>query len=365
MLKPRKQKRLQTVKITQPRSSRAIAANAYIGKKLVYKVEWQVMVKVARHLKEMIEARDQDKGDYFQQKKIYRDLYRLNQLEWLLSWVYGRDTLYMLRKFPRPVQRSTENQLQFMQRIFDNFASKDKPIATGNPIVGHQLKDGVLPRNFSHIGINANRPQQSAGERAAQIIRQLTDGDDNPGLFYPVPTALMNPENVDKLPPEIFGDDLKLENGRLVYISTAGGEAFSERLAKLLGDRDVEEAYATPTLPKLRDIAPDDVERIREIVARYNFDILTPESLAKRRSPEEVEEMMIQVHSNDRSYLNKVPKDGVLHWGRRHVYDKTIDPDARLRIVKGRVEGEAEFNFSTKSPFDALFEDHKEDGEDA
>ncbi|HHS7556216.1 TPA: hypothetical protein ACTPQ1_004506 [Salmonella enterica] len=183
MLKPRKQKRLQVVKITKSRSSRAVAANAYIGKKLIYCVNWELMAKVAMHLREMVDAPDQDKGDYFQQKKIYRDLFRLNQMEWVLSWVPGRDTLYFMRKFPAPRR--------------------------------HKLSDDAFNAlgYFSDFGINANKEQVSATVAARKHLRDCV-ADRDVEFAYMTPTVPLL--NGDALKAKMDEIALKFTNIRLI-----------------------------------------------------------------------------------------------------------------------------------------------------
>ncbi len=112
MLKPRKQIRLQMVKVELPRSSRADRANIYLGKKLVKRVDRETLYKAGKHVRDIVEDRNSEKGDYFQLRKPLRDAYRLTQLEWLRSWVPGRNTLYMLRKFPRPVVTAAMKKAQ-------------------------------------------------------------------------------------------------------------------------------------------------------------------------------------------------------------------------------------------------------------
>lgn len=112
MLKPRKQIRLQMVKVELPRSSRADRANIYLGKKLVKRVDRKTLYEAGKHVRDIVEDRNGAKGDYFQLRKPLRDAYRLTQLEWLLSWVPGRNTLYMLRKFPRPVVTAAMKKAQ-------------------------------------------------------------------------------------------------------------------------------------------------------------------------------------------------------------------------------------------------------------
>ncbi|AXF51056.1 hypothetical protein MLDJOKPK_00017 [Salmonella phage SPAsTU] len=213
MLKPRKQKRLQVVKITKSRSSRAIAANAYIGKKHVYKVDWGTMVKVAKHLREMVDAPDQDKGDYFQQKKIYRDLFRLNQMEWVLSWVPGRDTLYFMRKFPAPRR--------------------------------YKLSDNALDAlgYFSDIGINVNKEQVSATVTARKFLRDYVL-DRDVEFAYMTPTVPLL--NGDALKAKMEEIALKFPNIKLVTpdaVWQLGAEGCTRTVSDMM-------LVSTPEAPK-------------------------------------------------------------------------------------------------------------------
>lgn len=234
MLKPRKQKRLQVVKITKSRSSRAIAANAYIGKKHVYKVDWGTMVKVAKYLREMVDAPDQDKGDYFQQKKIYRDLFRLNQMEWVLSWVPGRDTLYFMRKFPAP------RRYKLSGGHFDDLEYAFAPKGTFERISG--ITD-VLAGKFDNIGINANKEQTSATSAARKHLRDYVL-DRDVEFAYMTPTVPLL--NGDELKAKMEEIALKFPNIKLVTpeaVWQLGAEGCTRTVSDMM-------LVSTPEAPK-------------------------------------------------------------------------------------------------------------------
>ncbi|ENH3614687.1 hypothetical protein ABV111_001120 [Salmonella enterica subsp. enterica serovar Newport] len=141
MLKPRKQKRLQFVKIVHPESRRVTGGRLYVGKHRSRLISWSAMANVATQLQAMVEDRCQLKGDFFQEKKPYRDIFRTLKACWVLSWVPGREQLYFLRKFPRPMPK--ENISVFLDKL----------------------------KRFNDIGINANKEQVSATVAARKLLR--------------------------------------------------------------------------------------------------------------------------------------------------------------------------------------------------
>lgn len=62
MLKPRKQKRLQFVKIVHPQSRRITGGRLYVGKHRSRLISWSAMANVATQLQAMVEDRCQLKG---------------------------------------------------------------------------------------------------------------------------------------------------------------------------------------------------------------------------------------------------------------------------------------------------------------
>lgn len=133
MLKPRKQKRLQFVKIVHPQSRRVTGGRLYVGKHRSCLITWSAMANVATQLQAMVEDRCQLKGDFFQEKKPYRDIFRTLKACWVLSWVPGREQLYFLRKFPRPMPKEDISVFLDKLKRFNGFgvnANKEQVCAT-------------------------------------------------------------------------------------------------------------------------------------------------------------------------------------------------------------------------------------------
>lgn len=102
MLKPRKVKnRYQVTKQTTPRTSRAHAVVIYLGKRKLRHVDF----KSIRNLNKEVEPKllsPNGRDDFFMLRRVIKDIFRMTQGEWILSWVINRPELFFHRKFPRP-----------------------------------------------------------------------------------------------------------------------------------------------------------------------------------------------------------------------------------------------------------------------
>lgn len=129
MLKPRKLKnRYQVTKQTTSRTSRAQAVVIYGGKKKLLHLAFEKIRKINQEVEPML-LRPNGRDDFFMMRRVIKDIFRMTQGEWILSWVDNRRELYFHRKFPRP-----------------------KPF---------ELSHEAMAR-FLDIGINANKEQVSA-----------------------------------------------------------------------------------------------------------------------------------------------------------------------------------------------------------
>lgn len=142
MLKPRKLKnRYQVTKQTTSRTSRAQAVVIYGGKKKLLHLAFEKIRKINKEVEPML-LNPNGRKDFFMLRRVIKDIFRMTQGEWILSWLDNRRELYFHRKFPRP------KPFELSQEAMDSFLN---------------------------IGINANKEQVSADtyvHRKLGLVRQ-------------------------------------------------------------------------------------------------------------------------------------------------------------------------------------------------
>lgn len=160
MLKPRKLKnRYQVTKQTTSRTSRAQAVVIYGGKKKLLHLAFEKIRKINKEVEPML-LNPNGRDDFFMMRRVIKDIFRMTQAEWILSWVDDRRELYFHRKFPRPKPFVLSQE------------ALDKILNHCSPDSDCRQRPSAL---FGNIGINANKEQESASSyvnRKFGLVRQ-------------------------------------------------------------------------------------------------------------------------------------------------------------------------------------------------